>query len=54
MMFITMKLEKVKNHVDREDTFDIEIIARWSEIDLEEKNLIKLILRTELGIPLTA
>ena len=49
-----MELEKVKNHVHREDIFDIEVIATFSEIDLEEKNLIKLILRTELGIPLTA
>lgn len=49
-----MELEKVKNHKYREDTFGLEIIARWPEIDSEEKESIKLILMNELGIPLTA
>lgn len=49
-MFITMKLEKVKNHKHREDTFDLEIIAEWPEIESEEKEQIRLILRNELGI----
>ena len=51
-MFITMMLEKVRNHKHREDTFDREVIAEWSEIESEEKELIKLILRKELRIPL--
>ena len=49
-----MELEKVKNHKYREDTFDIEVIAKWPEIDSEEKELIKLILRKELQISLHA
>ena len=49
-----MMLEKVKNHIHREDTFGSEVIAEWPEIDSEEKELIKLILRKELQIPLHA
>ena len=49
-----MLLEKVKNHMYREDTFDLEVIAEWPEIDPEEKELIKLILRKELQIELHA
>ncbi len=43
-----MELEKVKNHKYREDIFDLEVIARWSDIDSEEKESIKLILLNEL------
>ncbi len=46
-----MEFEKVKNHKHREDMFDREVIARWSEIDSEEKESIKLILMSELGLP---
>ena len=49
-----MELEKVKNHKHREDTFGLEVIARLPEIGIEEKELIKLILKNELGISLTA
>ena len=44
----------MKNHKHREDTFDLEVVAGWSEIDSEEKELIKVILRKELQIPLHA
>ncbi len=54
MLFIMMELIKVKNHKYREDTFDTKVIAEWPEIDAEEKELIKLILRKELQIPLHA
>ena len=53
-MFITMELEKVKKHKYREDTFGLEVIAKRPEIEPEEKELIKLILRKELQIPLHA
>jgi len=43
-----MELEKMKNHKYREDIFGTEVIARFSEIDSDEKELIKLILRKEL------
>lgn len=49
-----MELEKVKNHKYREDTFGLEVIAEWTEIDSDEKEQIKLILKNEIGVISTA
>jgi hypothetical protein len=45
-----MELEKMKNHKYREDIYGNEVIARWPDIDSDELQLLKLILKNELQI----
>jgi len=45
-----MELEKVKNHKHRADIFGLEIIAQWPDIDSEEIELIKQILKNEIDV----